>query len=493
MTRTSEPDSGTPPGPDRGVGFPADDRERFELLVRNAREVVFCHDADLTILYASPSARRVLDFEAAELIGHRLDDFTHPDDLAELLSAFALAGEAGDQASALFRFRSPDSGWRWCEIVCRGVTPEDPGVGDVHATIRDVTKYKRIEKAIERVAREWRTTFDAANDAVVMLDADGRVMRVNRSTLDLFECEFQDLIGRCMLEVATEYLGLDDPFGVAEAWRERVRVRNDLKLDRGDTWLRSTLDIVETEDAGIDGAVLFISDISAEKAAEFQLRASLQEVRNLSAHLQTIREEERRSIAREVHDELGHALTALKMDIAWLVKRIPEHDESARQSGRELTGLVDQTIQVVRRIVSELRPPVLDDLGLVAALEWLCGDFKRYHELHVDLETGDLPSRLRGQHASAVFRMVQEALTNVARHAGAGRASVALVTADGGYRLSIEDDGSGFDPERQRDVAGFGLLGIAERARELGGKLEITSSPGAGTRLQIDLPQSALS
>jgi len=466
----------------------AGDRQLFKLLAENAREVVSCHGADSTILYASPSAQRVLGFDSSELVGHRLDDFAHPDDLSELLSAFALANEADQESSALFRCRRPDMGWRWCEIFCRGVSPEAAMIGEVHATIRDVTKYKRIEKAIERVAKEWRTTFDAANDAVIMLDSGARVMRVNRSTLALFDCSFQDLIGGSLVDVTKARLTLDDPFGIKRAWQERTRVRRDSRIGAREVWLRSTVDIVEGDDGRIDGAVVFVADITNEKAAELRLRASLDEVRDLSAHLQTVREEERRAIAREVHDELGHALTALKMDIAWLVKRIPADDESAIRNGRELGQLVDQTISVVRRIVSELRPPVLDDLGLEAALEWLCEDFKRHHGLEAAFHVSEVPSRLRGDNASAIFRIVQEALTNVSRHAGASRVGVRLGKDGDGFVLNVEDNGRGFDTEKFRDLAGFGLLGISERVRDLGGTLDIDSKPGAGTRLTIDLP-----
>ncbi len=469
------------------------ERELFDLLADNAREVVTCHDSDLTVLYASPAAYRVLGFRASELIGRRLDDFAHPDDLSELLSSFAVASEAGQRASALFRCRTPDLGWRWCEIFCRGVTSEESTLGAVQATIRDVSKYKRIEKAIERVAKEWRTTFDSANDAIIMLDAAARIMRVNRSTLALFDCSFEDLIGQPLTEVAQQQLGLDDPFDIARAWRERTRVRCDVMIESRDVWFRSAVDIVRGEGARIDGAVVFVSDITKEKSAELRLRASLQDVRDLSAHLQTVREEERRSIAREVHDELGHALTALKMDIAWLTKRLPDDDECGRRSGQQLSQLVDQTIQVVRRIVSELRPPVLDDLGLAAALEWLGSDFRRYNELKVELDVGDLPARLRGDNASAIFRIVQEALTNVSRHAEATTCRVRLFEDGEVFRLRIEDDGRGFDCHATGNIAGFGLLGISERVRELGGSISIESEPGSGTRLLIELPRGALS
>jgi len=471
---------------------PDDPARLYRLLADNAREMVSRHTADLTFLYASPAASRVIGYPPENLVGHRLDDLAHPDDLSSVLSTFALARDTRGDSSTVFRCRAPDQGWRWCELMCRGVLDESTGTDEIHATVRDVTRYKQIEKAIERVAKEWRGTFDSAQDAILMLDRRANIIRVNIATLRLLECEFRDLIGRPLAEVTRNRLQLEDPFQARQVWSGRSQVRTDLELERKSIWLRSTVDPILADDGRLEGAVVFIADITTEKQAELKLLKTLDEVRELSSHLQTVREEERRSIAREVHDELGHTLTALKMDIAWLVKHIPDDDGEIHSRGAELTGLVDQTISSMRRIVSRLRPPVLDDLGLDAALEWLTADFQRYSGVETEITLEDLPNRFRGTEASCIFRIVQEALTNISKHAAASRVSIRGGMHGDSYRLSVQDDGQGFDPDSQKNRTGFGLLGISERVRELEGTMEMDSLPGRGTRLLIKFPETAI-
>jgi PAS domain S-box-containing protein len=363
----------------------------------------------------------------------------------------------------------------------------------MRCSLLDVTRFKRIELAIERVAREWRSTFDATHDAILMLDAQGSVMRVNRATLELFSCEFQDLVGKPLESLVRDRLKLEDAFGMAKVWQERAQVRQDAELPERSIWVRSTLDPILLPGGALGGAVLFLTDITAEKGAELRLRKTLDEVRRLSSRLRDYRDQERRSIAREVHDELGHALTALKMGVAWLSKRLPEADPDALTRAAELSALIDQTVAATRRLVSRLRPPVLDDLGLDAALEWLLSDFQRNSGLAVEAELSAMPHRLRGDGATGLFHIVQEALTNVLRHAQASRVAVRWAALDDGrFRISIDDDGCGFDREARDYVSGYGLLGISERVHDLGGEYWISSEPGEGTRIDVTVPAEAL-
>ena len=484
-----ERSTGTP------LGEPGEHERLYRLLADNAREMVSRHTADLTFLYASPASGRVIGHPSEHLVGQRLDDLAHPDDLSSVLSTFALARDTREDSSTVFRCRAPDREWRWCELMCRGVLDRETGAEEIHATIRDVTRYKQIEMAIERVAKEWRATFDSAQDAILMLDRRANVIRVNISTLRLLECEFRDLIGKPLAEVTRDRLQMDDPFQVRQVWSGVSQVRTDLELEQKAIWLRSTVDPIMTESGRLEGAVVFIANITTEKQAEVKLLKTLDEVRELSAHLQTVREEERRSIAREVHDELGHTLTALKMDIAWLVKHIPDDRGEVHSRGAELTGLVDQTISSMRRIVSRLRPPVLDDLGLDAALEWLTSDFQRHSGVETKITLSDLPNRFRGSAASCIFRIVQEALTNVSRHADASHVSIRGGMDGDSYRLVVQDDGQGFEFDADYDTShrtGFGLLGIAERVRELEGALDIKTEPGQGVALVMTFPAAAI-
>jgi PAS domain S-box-containing protein len=209
-------------------------------------------------------------------------------------------------------------------------------------------------------------------------------------------------------------------------------------------------------------------------------------MRALSAHIEAIREDERTSIAREIHDELGQALTALKMDIAWLARQTSESDWRARLE--EMSKMSDELIDVVRRISAALRPGVLDDLGLVAAFEWQAQEFHRRTGTTFVVHANVTDERFDRDVSTGLFRIFQEALTNVARHAAATFVDVRLDFDDGRLSLRMKDNGKGIPNETAARPSSLGLLGMAERARRLGGTLEIKGEPGQGSLVAVDVP-----
>ncbi|KAB2937688.1 MAG: hypothetical protein EFKGCFLK_00067 [Rhodocyclaceae bacterium] len=231
-------------------------------------------------------------------------------------------------------------------------------------------------------------------------------------------------------------------------------------------------------------------ELAREAALTAELRDSHRQLRELAAALQEVREAEQMRIARELHDELGQHLTGLKMDISWLGGKLPADPPELARKAESMKKLVDTAVKSVRRIASELRPLVLDDLGLVAGLEWLAQDFSRRTGIGValDIDIGDTaPAEAQ---ASALFRIVQESLTNVARHAEASQVAVTLTHAGGCLRLAVQDNGKGFAAGAGK-AGSFGLLGIRERAIMLGGEASVAGRPGEGTRIEVSLPYPA--
>jgi PAS domain S-box-containing protein len=221
----------------------------------------------------------------------------------------------------------------------------------------------------------------------------------------------------------------------------------------------------------------------AERAARMQLR-------DLASHLQTAREGERTRIAREIHDEFGQVLTALKIDLSWLAKRLPGDRPGLARKAKAMSALIDATIQTVRRVATELRPGLLDDLGLAAAMEWQAQEFAGRTgidcELHLD--GGDLV--LDRDLATALFRIYQETLTNVARHAGATEIDVRLEDRAEELALIVWDNGRGITPSETSDPKSFGLIGMRERAAAWGGTVGIEGVPGWGTTITVRVPRA---
>ena len=227
-------------------------------------------------------------------------------------------------------------------------------------------------------------------------------------------------------------------------------------------------------------------DISARKKSERELHQLNSELRRLSAHLQNVREEEQTRIAREIHDELGQQITGLKMDLSWLKKKLTSNTEpvAMQEKMTSMNDLLDKTVQTIRKIASELRPTILDDLGLYAALEWQSKEFEKRFNIPVQLSSSAKGLDVSPAIASGLFRIYQESLTNIARHAEAKNIVATLEVNNGAIILTITDDGKGFITGSGSKKT-LGLLGMKERALSIGGKIQIVSEPGKGTTVRI--------
>lgn len=257
---------------------------------------------------------------------------------------------------------------------------------------------------------------------------------------------------------------------------------HELRRKNGETIItHQTMTLLDPEEGLKGGVVSVVRDITDRKIDELRLQ-------RFYTHLQEAREEERRHIAREIHDDLGQSLTAMKMDLARIRRRSAELGAPVLTELDEVEELVDGAIRSVRQIATDLRPGVLDQLGLLPALEWLCDDFGERTGVECRFSNGFGELTLPPAAATHVFRVVQEALTNVARHAGASRVMVGLRNQGKGARLGIRDDGRGVDPGSPGQRRGLGVIGMRERARILDGRLEMDTAPGRGTEVILFFP-----
>ena len=225
------------------------------------------------------------------------------------------------------------------------------------------------------------------------------------------------------------------------------------------------------------------------RRAQEQLRESHEQLRALSVYLQHVREEERTRIAREVHDELGQALTSCKLDLSLLANKLPKNLLPLKDKAKALSAHIDATIQTVRRIATELRPGILDHLGLIAALEWQANEFQTRTGIKCDVRTDLHEPLLTADLATAFFRIFQETLTNVIRHAGATHVMVHLKEAAGRIILEVKDNGRGISPDEITNPRSMGLLGMKERAALLGGSFKIgLAAGGKGTLVTVSIP-----
>jgi signal transduction histidine kinase len=234
------------------------------------------------------------------------------------------------------------------------------------------------------------------------------------------------------------------------------------------------------------GCVVYVLRIERENKRRYQEIAEARgALEQLSARLLDAQEEERRSISRELHDEIGQTLTAVLVDAANLANRIPADDAESRRYLENIRGLADSSVNSIRNIALLLRPSMLDDLGLIPALEWQAREVSRRSGIKIKVTDENVPDSLPDAVRTCIYRVVQEALNNVARHSGATSASVNVRRQNGSLELTVTDEGTGFNPGRTR---GIGLLGMEERVKQLGGKLEVRSEMGKRTTLRVTLP-----
>lgn len=229
-------------------------------------------------------------------------------------------------------------------------------------------------------------------------------------------------------------------------------------------------------------------ELSIRRKADEELRKSHEQIRNLSAHLQSAIEKERTEVAREIHDELGQALTALKFDLYWLSKRLPNTQNGLTEKTASMISLIDETMRAVKRIATRLRPAILDDLGLIAALEWEVEEFQKHMGIECKLTAHPENLDFDGDRSTAIYRIAQEALTNVARHSQASRVELVLMDYSDLLSLEIDDNGIGITPEQISSSSSFGLLGIRERVLEFGGEFTVAGRKNEGTKLAVTIP-----
>ena len=338
---------------------------------------------------------------------------------------------------------------------------------------------------------------DSAMDAIITVDREQRIVLFNRAAEAMFRCARDVALG--------DRLDRFIPHRFRDAHRSHIgqfSTTGETRRRMGENLVLWALRADGTEfpieasisHSGEPGARLFtviLRDVTQRKASEDALREQQRELRELSARVLEAREEEKTIIARELHDELGQLLTALKMDLDWLRERIPSGETADKAS--QMDTVLNRTVASVRRIAADLRPLMLDDLGLADAAAWLVEDFTTRSGIRcrLDQSDGDALDQIERDIATTIYRALQESLTNVARHSAARNAWVLLRLEDGVLRLEVEDDGRGMPPATLASSRSLGLKGMRERVHYHGGVLEVGGAPRGGTRVKVRVPLAA--
>jgi PAS domain S-box-containing protein len=394
------------------------------------------------------------------------------------------------------RFERENTLWNgkkiWFEFANSFLNIPDSGKITL-SIIKDITERKGFELELVESEKKFRMLFDNANDAVFVTQ-----LTEDKTYGDFIEVN--DVTCRRLGYTKEEFLRLSpsaiiSPKFINEFNRSIEILLNDNHIIYEVIHRAKDRKLIPTEISShlfkFENKLTVLSiarDITERKQSEEKLKRTTTVLRNLAYHLQTIREEERSLIAREIHDELGQTLTVLKIQISLLAKKLRDDQQELKEKFESVSKTIDETVEKVQSISSRLRPGILDELGLIPAIEWQSQEFEKLTGVHCSLSFPQYELELENEKATAVFRIFQEALTNIIRHASATIVSVNMHIESRLFTLEIKDNGVGITASQIKDTKSLGLIGMNERAMIFGGEVSIEGIPDKGTKVKVQIP-----
>ncbi|MFM0172405.1 PAS domain-containing sensor histidine kinase [Paraburkholderia sediminicola] len=462
----------------------------FRTMTENFPDFIARFDSECRYLYANPAVTQAYGLPQEALVGKRASELPTSD--AEQTERIER-----DIQRAFLEGQPNEDETRWqtvhdVRILEARHFPEKDAEGKVVSVLgigRDITKLRTTELALRDSERAFRTLAENAPDAIVRYDRNCRRTYVNPEFARVSGVEAERLLGepKDVMGATNEATRLVHE-KLTQIMESGVAAKFEVNWNRHgepQCWYAHAVPEYNA-DGAIQSVLTIWRDITERKEAEQRLHESYELLRELTSQRETAREEERKRIAREMHDELGQHLTALRMGVSTLRVRFGHDNPDFGEQVQKILLLSDKTMQVLRNVVTALRPAVLD-AGIAAALEWLAAEFSQQGQTTCRLSVPKEIPELAEERAVAMFRIVQEALTNVTRHADAKQVFITLEQSGDDCLLEVRDDGRGFDPVAIRKKS-FGLAGMKERVLMLSGELDVTSSPGNGTLIKVRAP-----
>ena len=358
---------------------------------------------------------------------------------------------------------------------------------DLYTSIEIALHRFSVDKELKKSEIKYRTLFEQSLDPIFIADEAAVIIDANQAMIDLFEYPLKGIIGHKSSDFFYDnseyeaFIYLAGRNGAVSDYECRMKSASGKIMDVQITLNKYDYD--REQGGGFQG---IIRDITQYKLYFEELIRSRQELRNLTSHIESLREKERTDIAREIHDVLGQSLTALKIDLSWMRKKINPDEKELLDKTAVMDMLINDVIVTVRRLSTNLRPGILDDLGLAAAIEWQGDEFRKRTGFTCDVNCEEIPD-LSEDKAVALFRILQESLTNIIKHSNADSVDISLGKFDDNVEMKIKDNGRGFRSENLVNRGSYGIIGMRERVKSFNGTLDISGSDD-GVSVHVLIP-----
>lgn len=476
---------------------------RFTGLVESAMDPIITVDDGQRVVVFNAAAERVFKWPRTAVIGQPLEMLIperYRDAHRSHIARFAQTGVSSRRMGGQSVLRALRADGEEFPIEASISQHEERGKKLFSVILRDVSERVTAEALIARNEARLRGILESAMDAIIITDERQHIVLFNAAAETMFGCPRNEAIGAPLAWFIPERFR-DAHARHVQRFSEGDTVSRRMGAQRIVTGLRRNgqefpidASISQLSESGVKYYTVILRDVTDRDRAESEIRRAHAELRELGAAAHTTREEEKSRIARELHDELGGSLTMLQMDVAWCKANLPEGTGGLAAKLDRMDSLLKTTAAATRRIAADLRPLILDDLGLPDALEWLVQDFTQRTGVACQLAMDEQLPVLPAPQSTAVFRIVQESLSNVAKHARASLVKVTIERSETEVTMTVLDNGVGLAGDQPRKPHARGLLGIRERASMLSGEASIVSAPAEGTSVKVRLPlQKAVS
>lgn len=458
-------------------------QEEVQAIFNNMQDTFYRTDINGNITMLSPSASELMKCDKERLMGQKLADFyENPTGRKKFLKS--LKEEGGRLQNYEARIKRFDGSIIWVSTNAHFLYDESNNMTGVEGSVRDITIGKEAEEQLSLLKK----AIDTTKVGITLADLQGKIIYSNPAEAMLHGYSTEELIGKDVSLFAPQgnrqHLNMDAISKSETKRRESINLRKD-----GSSFpVYLTSNIVKSPSNDPIGLVTVCEDITDRKKTENEIKTSREQLRNLTNSLQSAREEERKKIAREIHDELGQSLTALKIDLSLMKKKLPEDETALHNRTNQMTDIVNLTLQTVKRIAKELRPEILEELGLEAATKRYIKEFSSRSIIKCDYTIVGSCDNTSKDVSLVIFRIIQEATTNIVRHSEAKRARIYLECKEKSLLLKISDDGKGINETDSSDPMSIGLIGMNERILSVGGHFAIRGIRGVGTTVKAYIP-----